>query len=79
MHYLKFIQDKKKFGKRIPKFKTRGKNKNLGGEKESLGVGKRKFLIRKPRGQTQTFIKWQQHLYLCVQISSDFDRKIQID
>jgi hypothetical protein len=30
---------KKKFEKRIPKFKIRGKKGNLSGEKEVLGVG----------------------------------------
>jgi hypothetical protein len=35
------IQGKKNFGKRVPKFKTMGKNENLGGR--VMGGGRRKF------------------------------------
>jgi hypothetical protein len=33
------VQGKKKFGKRVPKFKTKGKKGNSRGKKEVWGVG----------------------------------------
>jgi hypothetical protein len=44
------IQGKKNFEKRIPKFKTRGKNENPegGGGKESWEVGRENFLREPP-------------------------------
>jgi hypothetical protein len=44
IHSEVHIQGKKNFGKRIPKFKIRGKNGNSGG-KRVIGVGRENFLF----------------------------------
>jgi hypothetical protein len=46
IHSEVHFQGKKNFEKRVPKFKTRGKNGNWGGGERIIGGGKRKFTSR---------------------------------